>query len=137
MTVEKGTPEVLKKHKKHTLMLCYPDDYEDSEESMALECLNNYSGDTVIHIAELFGHTLCLPEPWYSAAAVVAFQYGYIDCMDTHEDVHHGIYAYIPRDERLNMVMASESTEHLLREDASDKNDDSAPPPSKKAKKSK
>ncbi|CAK5042514.1 unnamed protein product [Aphanomyces euteiches] len=175
MTVEKGTPEnvkVLKKHKKRTLMLCYPDDYEDSEESMALECLNNYSGDTVIHIGELFGHTLCLPEPWYSrwllcladwdvwqgknvvagisnatgrglsqgaagAAAVVAFQYGYIDCMETHEDVHHGIYAYIPRDERLHMVMASESTERLLHEDASDKNDDSAPPPSKKAKKSK
>ncbi|CAK4495136.1 unnamed protein product [Aphanomyces euteiches] len=133
MTVEKGTPEnvkVLKKHKKRTLMLCYPDDYEDSEESMALECLNNYSGDTgknvVAGISNATGRGLS--QGAAGAAAVVAFQYGYID---------YGIYAYIPRDERLHMVMASESTERLLHEDASDKNDDSAPPPSKKAKKSK
>ncbi|CAK4079254.1 unnamed protein product [Aphanomyces euteiches] len=159
MTVEKGTPEVLKKHKKRTLMLCYPDDYEDSEESMSLECLNNYSGDTVIHIGELFGHTLCLPEPWGRTSspefqmrlAAVFHKVLQVPLPSWHSSmdtltvwkrtktciVDDGIYAYIPRDERLHMVMASESTERLLHEDASDKNDDSAPPPSKKAKKSK
>ncbi|KAF0752120.1 hypothetical protein AaE_006156 [Aphanomyces astaci] len=64
LDVEQGTPEVLSRFKKRTLLLCYPDDYEDSEESMAEACLNNYTGEYVIHIGELFGHTLCLPEPW-------------------------------------------------------------------------
>lgn len=31
---------------------------------MALECLHNYTGDTVVHVGELFGQTVCLPGPW-------------------------------------------------------------------------
>jgi FtsZ-interacting cell division protein YlmF len=64
MDVKKGTPKILKNHSDRTLFLCYPDDFEDSEESMALECLNNYTGDTVIHVGEMLGQTLCLPDAW-------------------------------------------------------------------------
>jgi hypothetical protein len=38
-----------------TLLLCYPDDFEHSDESVALESLKNYSGSTIIHVGELFG----------------------------------------------------------------------------------
>ena len=56
--------QILKDNADRTLMLCYPDDFELSEHSMALECLENYAGDTVIHIGELLGQTICLPDPW-------------------------------------------------------------------------
>ncbi|KAF0701709.1 Aste57867_7875 [Aphanomyces stellatus] len=137
--VQKGTPEVLKKLNKRSLLLCYPDDYEDSEESMALECLNNYTGDTVIHIGELFGHTLCLPEPWGRTSspdfqirlAAVFHKVLQVPLNSWHSSmdaltvwkrtktciVEDGIYAYIPPNERLNMVMSSPCTEHLLEED--------------------
>ncbi|EGZ05756.1 hypothetical protein PHYSODRAFT_532741 [Phytophthora sojae] len=62
--VLKGTPKDLRKHAGRTLFLCYPDDFEDSHESMAMASLCNYAGDTVIHVGELFGHTLCLPGAW-------------------------------------------------------------------------
>lgn len=32
---------------------------------MALQCLYNYTGDTVVHVGELFGQSLCLPGAWY------------------------------------------------------------------------
>ncbi|KAI9916517.1 hypothetical protein PsorP6_016792 [Peronosclerospora sorghi] len=31
---------------------------------MAMASLCNYGGDTVIHVGELFGHTICIPSPW-------------------------------------------------------------------------
>ena len=60
----KGGPEVLGANSARTLMLCYPDDFEDGEDSMALRCLRNYTGDTIVHIGELLGETYCLPSPW-------------------------------------------------------------------------
>ena len=54
----------LRKHADRALFLCYPDDFEDSSESMAMASLCNYAGDTVIHVGELFGHTVCLPNAW-------------------------------------------------------------------------
>ena len=60
----KGGPEVLQNHSDRALMLCYPDDYEDSEASMAQSCLSNYRGDTIVHIGELLGETCCMPSPW-------------------------------------------------------------------------
>ncbi|OQR85742.1 hypothetical protein ACHHYP_11455 [Achlya hypogyna] len=136
MDVQQGTPEVLKKHSKRTLLLCYPDDFEDSEESMALECLNNYTGDTIIHVGEWLGQTVCLPEPWGRTSAP-EFQtqlsavfhkvlqvplpswHSSIDTLTVWKRtktciVDDGIYAYIPAEERLDLVQSSPSTAHLL-----------------------
>jgi hypothetical protein len=58
---ENGGPEKLAsaKFSSHTLMLCYPDDYEFGPDSMALACLKHFSGDTIIHVGEMLGHSLC------------------------------------------------------------------------------
>lgn len=65
----------LVKHSDRTLFLCYPDDFEDSDESMALQCLYNYSGDTIVHVGELFGQSLCLPGAWYVLCRRPGFVY--------------------------------------------------------------
>ena len=62
--LKKGGPEVLAAHSSRALLLCYPDDFEDSDESMAARCLRHYTGDTVIHVGELLGEGCCLPSPW-------------------------------------------------------------------------
>ena len=64
--LKKGGPEVLaqKGMEKRALMLCYPDDFEDSEDSMAATCLRHFTGDTIVHIGEMLGETCCLPSPW-------------------------------------------------------------------------
>jgi hypothetical protein len=59
-----GGPEVLEAHTARVLFLCYPDDFEDSDESMAARCLRHYRGDTVVHVGELLGDTCALPSPW-------------------------------------------------------------------------
>jgi len=87
LLVRKGGPEVLssnkwykdEKNRTRTLFLCYPDedfhagvvDNNDEEEkeslptSMAIQCLEHFRGDTVIHVGELFGHTLTIDRaPW-------------------------------------------------------------------------
>lgn len=66
--IKKGGPNALKKHSDHTLLLCYPDDFEHSDESMALKCLETYRGDTIIHIGETLGQTL-LENPWGKSSA--------------------------------------------------------------------
>eukprot|EP01134_Creolimax_fragrantissima_P003809 CFRG3809T1 len=65
-SVRVGGPSVLgnKKNKNRTLFLCYPDDFERSEESMALQCLKHYKGDTIVHVGETFGQSVCRPGPW-------------------------------------------------------------------------
>lgn len=60
-----GGPEVLldKKYSHHNLFLCYPDE----QESMAIKCLENYTGEYIIHAGELLssGGTLSYPQaPW-------------------------------------------------------------------------
>jgi hypothetical protein len=48
-----------------TLFLCYPDDFEKADASMAEQCLEHFSGSTVIHAGELFGDTIMLDKaPW-------------------------------------------------------------------------
>ncbi|RYG62513.1 hypothetical protein EON64_17735, partial [archaeon] len=47
--VQRGGPEVLKKVKDRTLLLCYPDEAE----SIAAACLDNFTGDYIIHVGEL------------------------------------------------------------------------------------
>lgn len=58
--VEKGGPEVLELFPNATLLLIYPDDYEDSEEPLSMASLSQYHGDTVIHIGEWLGCTKTL-----------------------------------------------------------------------------
>lgn len=56
--------QVLKSFSDRALFLCYPDDFELSEESMALNSLLNYTGEIVIHVGETFPNTHCLPGAW-------------------------------------------------------------------------
>jgi hypothetical protein len=59
-----GGPEVLQNCSDRALFLCYPDDFEDSGESMALRCMRQYRGDCIVHVGELLGETCCMPSPW-------------------------------------------------------------------------
>ncbi|DAZ92387.1 TPA: hypothetical protein N0F65_003770 [Lagenidium giganteum] len=134
--VLKGTPKMLRKHSDRALFLCYPDDFEDSDESMALECLNNYSGDTVIHVGEMLGQTLCLPDAWGRTSAP-EFQvrlaslyhkvlqvplpswHSSIDTLTVWKRtktciMDNTFYAYIPPNERIDLVQACDDTRQLL-----------------------
>lgn len=117
-------------------MLCYPDDYERDDESMALQCLDNYSGDTVIHIGEVFGQTVCLPSPWGRTSGAdfqerLAAVYhkilqvplpswqSSIDTLSVWKRtktclVDDSFYAYIPAAERLTLTMSCPETAHLV-----------------------
>ncbi|TYZ66714.1 hypothetical protein PybrP1_000853 [[Pythium] brassicae (nom. inval.)] len=134
--VLKGTPKDLRRHSDRTLFLCYPDDFEDSDESMALQSLYNYTGDTVIHVGELFGQTLCLPSAWGRTSAKefqehlasVYHKVLQVPLPSWHSSIDtltvwkrsktsmmgSAIYAFIPADERLDLMEASPSTRHLL-----------------------
>lgn len=70
-----GNPDVLlePEMKKKTLFLCYPDEdimegddeEENLAESMGAMCLENYKGEYVIHVGELFGDSLSMDQaPW-------------------------------------------------------------------------
>lgn len=61
--VKKGGPAVVARHPTHTLLLSYPDDFERGDESLALQCLERFTSDTIILIGELFGANM-LPNPW-------------------------------------------------------------------------
>lgn len=65
--VLQGGPESLDGVEGRSLMLCYPDDFEISETSLAMECLSKYEGDVLILIGELFGQTY-LENPWGKSA---------------------------------------------------------------------
>ncbi|KAG6974154.1 hypothetical protein JG687_00000511 [Phytophthora cactorum] len=135
--VLKGTPKQdLRKHADRALFLCYPDDFEDSHESMAMASLCNYAGDTVIHVGELFGQTVCLPGAWgrtsseefqthlatvYHKVLQVPLPswHSSIDTLTvwkrTKSSITDGaMYAFIPENERIDLVAASPSTRHLL-----------------------
>ncbi|KAL3666792.1 hypothetical protein V7S43_008412 [Phytophthora oleae] len=134
--VLKGTPKDLRKHADRALFLCYPDDFEDSQESMAMASLCNYAGDTVIHVGELFGQTVCLPGAWgrtsseefqthlatvYHKVLQVPLPswHSSIDTLTvwkrTKSSITDGaMYAFIPEEERIDLVAASPSTRHLL-----------------------
>jgi hypothetical protein len=55
--IEKGGPEALNLFPSAALLLIYPDDYEESDESLSMVALSNYHGDTVIHVGEWLGCT--------------------------------------------------------------------------------
>lgn len=64
--VEQGGPEVLEQHTDMTLLLIYPDDYEDDDDDgtgavpLSTASLQHYHGDTVIHVGEWLGSTVTL-----------------------------------------------------------------------------
>jgi len=62
-------PEVLKQHAARALFLCYPDDYKLSMKAVSTECLKHYTGEVVIHVGEMLGHT-ALENPWCVFSAV-------------------------------------------------------------------
>ncbi|KAF1322635.1 hypothetical protein FI667_g11059, partial [Globisporangium splendens] len=161
--VLQGTPKDLRKHSDRTLFLCYPDDFEDSSESMALQSLYNYSGDTVIHVGELFsqmrpadtvtyvsnlrGRTsaqefqvhlvsvfhkvLQVPLPsWHSSVDTLTVWKRTKPCM-----MRGGVYAFIPAEERLDLVEACASTRHLL--EANENDDENSSSKKKNAKRQK
>lgn len=136
LEVSQGTPKDLAKHADRALMLAYPDDFDESDDSMALECLDHYNGEVVLHIGEFLGHTLCLPDPWGRTSAP-EFQvrlaatyhkvlqvplpnwHSSMDCLSVWKRTHTIImeedtYANIPPSEQLDLVMASPSTQHLV-----------------------
>uniref|UniRef100_A0AAV1UJU6 Uncharacterized protein n=1 Tax=Peronospora matthiolae TaxID=2874970 RepID=A0AAV1UJU6_9STRA len=134
--VVSGTPKDLRKHTDRTLFLCYPDDFEDSSESVAMASLCNYAGDTVIHVGELFGHTVCLPNAWGRTSseefqthlATVYHKVLQVPLPSWHSSidtltvwkrtkssiVEGAVYAYIPDNQRIDLTAASPSTRHLL-----------------------
>ncbi|KAF1320408.1 Nhac na:h antiporter, partial [Globisporangium splendens] len=155
--VLQGTPKDLRKHLDRTLFLCYPDDFEDSSESMALQSLYNYSGDTVIHVGEVFGQSVCLPGPWGRTSAQefqvhlasVFHKVLQVPLPSWHSSVdtltvwkrtkscmmRGGVYAFIPAEERLDLVEACASTRHLL--EANENDDENSSSKKKNAKRQK
>jgi len=136
--VEEGGPEMLEKvDSSRALFLCYPDDFEQSEESMAEACLTNFTGDTVIHVGEWLGSSACRPNPWGRSSGE-DFQLRLastfhkvlqvpLPCWSAGADslsvwkrtttcIYEGeMFADIPPSERLNLTMVCPSTEHLAK----------------------
>jgi|SaaInl74LU_5_DNA_1037368.scaffolds.fasta_scaffold10450_2 hypothetical protein len=85
LVIREGGPEMLSEDpdiNDRTLFLCYPDEdimpsqADESEEedsrplSMAAACLEHYTGDTIIHVGELFCDTLSVDQaPWGRSSA--------------------------------------------------------------------
>lgn len=102
---------------------------------MAYQCLNYYSGDTVIHVGELLGQTVCLPNPWgrtsgeefqtllnsvYHKVLQVSIPSWHtsVDTLTVWKRtktviVNDEFYAYIPVDERLPLTVSSSKYRHL------------------------
>jgi len=150
--IEKGGPEMLSLFPSATLLLIYPDDYEqpteNSDLTLSMASLQNYTGDTVIHVGEWLGSTLTLsmegqesPDnvyPWgrstspdfqivmeasfHRVLQVPLPNWGSVrNCLTVWKRTTSVVlegdrYAYIPEDERLNMAVASPSTQHLLKD---------------------
>ena len=90
--VKKGGPDVLLrdayKDGKRNLFLCFPDedvqegqgqvddgsDDEHAPASLALACLNNFSGDYVVHVGELFGDTVSCEQAPFGRSSGAEFQ---------------------------------------------------------------
>jgi hypothetical protein len=76
--VKEGGPDVLVSHAelldKCALFLCYPDDFELSEDSLALLCLEKFQGDTVVTAGEWFGESGPVPDQPYGKSFAPEFQ---------------------------------------------------------------
>ena len=134
--VQQGGPEQLAEHSDRSLLLCYPDDFEDSSSSMAEDALLRYKGDTVIHIGEVMGDSLCKPGCWGRTTAHeaqvllnTAFHCIFkapLPSWNTSRDtitiwkrtrpcvVLGEIYAHVPESERLSQVACAPCCRHLI-----------------------
>jgi hypothetical protein len=76
--VKEGGPDVLVSQaellKDCTLFLCYPDDFQLSEDSLALLCLEKFEGDTVVTAGEWFGESGPVPDQPYGKSFAPEFQ---------------------------------------------------------------
>uniref|UniRef100_A0A6U2XFV3 Methyltransferase domain-containing protein n=1 Tax=Lotharella globosa TaxID=91324 RepID=A0A6U2XFV3_9EUKA len=133
--VKLGGPAVLKDFQSRALMLCYPDDFEESMESIAMTCLEEYAGDVVIHIGEMVPNTI-MENPWgktTSSDFQLELAHGFhkvvqvplpswpssVDCLSVWKrsqrtKIDDMELRYIPKNERLDLVQVSSSTAHLV-----------------------
>ena len=88
LVVRRGGPDVLADHSDRTLFLCYPDENDDNDDDstdnmdnhepdplpLGLACLQAYSGDFVIHVGEVYGDSLSLPQAPWGRSSSPAFQ---------------------------------------------------------------
>ncbi len=62
--IKAGDAKMLKQFSpQHTLFLCYPDEFETDDISVAYESLKNFKGDTIITVGETFSQTMG-DNPW-------------------------------------------------------------------------
>ncbi|GAB5364843.1 hypothetical protein AAMO2058_001005100 [Amorphochlora amoebiformis] len=133
-----GGPDVLLQNKElsqRALMLCYPDEFHNSMESVALACLDNYKGDIVIHIGESLPHTH-MENPWgktsssdFQLELAHAFHKivqvplpswpASIDTLSvwkrsSRSEIDDMTLRFIPRSERLELVQCCPSTRDLV-----------------------
>jgi len=133
--VSKGGPEELARFPKHSLFLCYPDDFKMDGRSLAVECLKRYKGDTIIHVGEIFGHTF-LENPWgkttdadFQEELAATFHQilqvplpswqGACDTLTVWKrtqrcQVDDICFQYIPKSEMLDLVQSCPATKHLV-----------------------
>ena len=62
--VIQGGPEVLSRFPSHALLLCYPDDFESSSESLSLNCLEKFKGEIILTVGEWFGTSALADNPY-------------------------------------------------------------------------
>lgn len=142
--VRRGGPEVLRQEsvsKGRALLLCYPDEFVHDMRSVALRALDDYSGDTIVHIGEMMPHTQ-LENPWGKTTASdfqLELSHGWhkvvqvplpswpvsVDCLSVWKrsrrtQVDDMQIRYIPPEERLCLVQCSESTRHLVKQRGSE-----------------
>lgn len=135
--VKKGGPESVLRHPDcDTLMLCYPDDFEDQDTSVALECMELFKGSTVIHVGELYGQTVCKPGAFGKTTSPDAQVYLAenfhkvlqvpLPCWSANVDsltvwkrtnvteIEDQQYADIPPEQKIDLTMCCEEMKHLM-----------------------
>lgn len=136
--VLRAGPKLCKKHADRALLLVYPDDFETSAKSVALRCLENYAGMTVIHAGELFGSARLMEHPWGRSTAdefqvrlaerfhkvlevpLPSWPYSR-DSLTVWRRKHpcitdDGVFGHVPAEEELRPAIACASLRHLLDE---------------------
>jgi hypothetical protein len=77
--VQQGGPSVLTEQANagRNLFLCYPDENDSAEEegfSLGLACLEDFQGDYVVHVGEVYGDTLSVDQAPWGRSSSLQFQ---------------------------------------------------------------
>jgi hypothetical protein len=77
--VQQGGPSVLAEpaNAARNLFLCYPDENDSAEEegfSLGLACLQDFQGDHVVHVGEIYGDTLSVDQAPWGRSSSLQFQ---------------------------------------------------------------